>query len=242
MTSGGAAVVDAPRRVRETLVVANPAVGNLAVEKLVVQAREEQLKVGLAGNASRTQDFLRRASNRLFVPANAFERSAASNLPADRPRDRRRLSLHHGVSRSRSDSASPDRSSEGGAIAAGAPAAAQGSQNAVEGGPPAPVWRSCRRCAQRIAAHPDDDVALTQLADMYLAANHFARPFRSTSARYAPTRRTSRPRPVSRKLATASATSEPVHFVRHGRHGRRLLVEAVRPERRARISGLSGAS
>jgi cytochrome c-type biogenesis protein CcmH/NrfG len=49
----------------------------------------------------------------------------------------------------------------------------QGSQNAVEGGPPAPVMAQLQTLRQRIAAHPNDDVALTQLADMYLAANRF---------------------------------------------------------------------
>lgn len=50
----------------------------------------------------------------------------------------------------------------------------QGSQNAVEGGPPAPVMAQLRSLRERIAAHPDDDVALTQLGDLYLASNHFA--------------------------------------------------------------------
>ncbi|MGA8576004.1 MAG: tetratricopeptide repeat protein [Candidatus Cybelea sp.] len=49
----------------------------------------------------------------------------------------------------------------------------QGSQNRVEGGPPAPVIAQLQALRARIAAHPNDDVALTQLGDMYLAANHF---------------------------------------------------------------------
>ncbi|HLX26758.1 MAG TPA: tetratricopeptide repeat protein [Candidatus Cybelea sp.] len=49
----------------------------------------------------------------------------------------------------------------------------QGSQNAVEGGPPAPVAAQLQTLRARIAARPDDDVAITQLADMYLAANKF---------------------------------------------------------------------
>lgn len=49
----------------------------------------------------------------------------------------------------------------------------QGSQNAVEGGPPAPVVAQLQTLRARIAAHPNDDVALTQLGDMYLAANKF---------------------------------------------------------------------
>ncbi|HYL26214.1 MAG TPA: tetratricopeptide repeat protein [Candidatus Nitrosotalea sp.] len=55
-----------------------------------------------------------------------------------------------------------------------APPAQQGSQNAVEGGPPAPVMAQLEALRARIAAHPNDDVALTQLGDMYLAANKFA--------------------------------------------------------------------
>ena len=51
---------------------------------------------------------------------------------------------------------------------------AQGSQNAVEGGPPPAVAEQLRSLRERIAAHPDDDVALTQLGDMYLAANRYA--------------------------------------------------------------------
>lgn len=54
-----------------------------------------------------------------------------------------------------------------------AAAPSQGSQNAVEGGPPAPVVAQLQTLRARIALHPNDDVALTQLGDMYLAANHF---------------------------------------------------------------------
>jgi cytochrome c-type biogenesis protein CcmH/NrfG len=57
--------------------------------------------------------------------------------------------------------------------ATGAAAQRLGSQNAVEGGPPAPVVAQLQTLRARIAAHPNDDVALTQLGDMYLAANHF---------------------------------------------------------------------
>ena len=45
----------------------------------------------------------------------------------------------------------------------------------MEGGPPAPVMAALKTLRARIAAHPDDDVALTQLGDMYLAANMFAK-------------------------------------------------------------------
>lgn len=49
----------------------------------------------------------------------------------------------------------------------------QGSQTAVEGGPPAAVVEQLKSLRARVAAHPDDDVALTQLGDMYLAANRY---------------------------------------------------------------------
>jgi cytochrome c-type biogenesis protein CcmH/NrfG len=44
----------------------------------------------------------------------------------------------------------------------------------IEGGPPAAVMTQLRTLRTRIAAHPNDDVALTQLADMYLTANKFS--------------------------------------------------------------------
>ena len=50
----------------------------------------------------------------------------------------------------------------------------QGSQASVEGGPPAAVVEQLKTLRERIAAHPNDDVAITQLGDMYLAANRFA--------------------------------------------------------------------
>jgi cytochrome c-type biogenesis protein CcmH/NrfG len=50
----------------------------------------------------------------------------------------------------------------------------QGSQANVEGGPPAAVVEQLKGLRERIAAHPNDDVAITQLGDMYLAANRFA--------------------------------------------------------------------
>jgi cytochrome c-type biogenesis protein CcmH/NrfG len=50
----------------------------------------------------------------------------------------------------------------------------QGTQAAVEGGPPAAVVAQLKSLRARIAAHPRDDVAITQLGDMYLAANRFA--------------------------------------------------------------------
>jgi cytochrome c-type biogenesis protein CcmH/NrfG len=61
-----------------------------------------------------------------------------------------------------------------GGTAKTAAAPAQGTQNAVEGGPPAAVVAQLTTLRARIASHPNDDVALTQLGDMYLAANKFA--------------------------------------------------------------------
>lgn len=52
--------------------------------------------------------------------------------------------------------------------------AAQGSQQSVEGGPPPAVAEQLRSLRARIAMHPNDDVAITQLGDMYLAANRYA--------------------------------------------------------------------
>ncbi|MBV8116686.1 MAG: tetratricopeptide repeat protein [Candidatus Eremiobacteraeota bacterium] len=68
----------------------------------------------------------------------------------------------------------------GKAVKPGEPTAAQiqaqrqGSQADVEGGPPPAVVEQLRTLRERINAHPNDDVAITQLADMYLAANRFA--------------------------------------------------------------------
>ena len=45
--------------------------------------------------------------------------------------------------------------------------------NVQGGGPPAAVMEQLQTLRARVAAHPNDDVALTQLADMYLAANKF---------------------------------------------------------------------
>jgi cytochrome c-type biogenesis protein CcmH/NrfG len=50
-----------------------------------------------------------------------------------------------------------------------------GSQRAVEGGPPPAVAEQLKVLRARIAAHPSDDVAITQLGDMYLAAGEFAK-------------------------------------------------------------------
>jgi cytochrome c-type biogenesis protein CcmH/NrfG len=62
----------------------------------------------------------------------------------------------------------------GASAKAGSTPASQGAQNAVEGGPPPAVMAQLATLRARIAAHPNDDVALTQLGDMYLAANKFA--------------------------------------------------------------------
>ncbi len=58
--------------------------------------------------------------------------------------------------------------------AAAAGQRSQGSQQSVEGGPPPAVVEQLRALRNRIATHPKDDVAITQLGDMYLAAGRFA--------------------------------------------------------------------
>ncbi|MDP9110652.1 MAG: tetratricopeptide repeat protein [Candidatus Eremiobacteraeota bacterium] len=48
------------------------------------------------------------------------------------------------------------------------------SANAVQGGgPPAAVMVQLKTLRERITAHPTDDVAITQLADMYLTVGKF---------------------------------------------------------------------
>jgi hypothetical protein len=50
-----------------------------------------------------------------------------------------------------------------------------GSATSVQGGgPPAAVMEQLSALRARIAAHPNDDVAITQLADEYLASGHYA--------------------------------------------------------------------
>jgi tetratricopeptide (TPR) repeat protein len=57
----------------------------------------------------------------------------------------------------------------------GAANLSQGSANAVQGGgPPAAVMEQLSALRARIAAHPNDDIAITQLADEYSAAGKFA--------------------------------------------------------------------
>lgn len=56
---------------------------------------------------------------------------------------------------------------------AGPNAPAQTPQQSVQGGPPPAVMMQLQTLRRRIATHPNDDVTLTQLGDMYLAANRF---------------------------------------------------------------------
>ncbi len=58
----------------------------------------------------------------------------------------------------------------GGAIQAPQPA----DTNVEGGGPPASVMLQLQQLRAHIAAHPKDDVAITQLGDMYLAAGKYA--------------------------------------------------------------------
>ncbi|HUY10695.1 MAG TPA: hypothetical protein VMV73_00380 [Candidatus Dormibacteraeota bacterium] len=50
-----------------------------------------------------------------------------------------------------------------------------GSAAAVQGGPPPAVMLQVAQLRARIARHPHDDVALTQLGDLFLASSQFAR-------------------------------------------------------------------
>lgn len=52
--------------------------------------------------------------------------------------------------------------------------AAQTAQQRVEGGPPPAVMLQYESLLRRVAQHPNDDVALTQLGDMELAASRFS--------------------------------------------------------------------
>jgi hypothetical protein len=55
-----------------------------------------------------------------------------------------------------------------------AASAGAGSQTSVQGGgPPAAVMEQLSTLRARIAAHPNDDVAITQLADMYSTVGKF---------------------------------------------------------------------
>lgn len=60
----------------------------------------------------------------------------------------------------------------------GPPAQSQATQpsnnNVQGGGPPPEVIEQVQTLRARIAAHPKDDVAITQLGDMYLAAGKYA--------------------------------------------------------------------
>lgn len=64
----------------------------------------------------------------------------------------------------------------GSVFGSGGPAAAKaGPANTnVQGGPPPAVMAQVQSLRARIAAHPNDDVAATQLADMYLAVGKYA--------------------------------------------------------------------
>lgn len=57
---------------------------------------------------------------------------------------------------------------------AGAPTAGPPAVNVEGGGPPVAVRAQLQELRDRIARNPKDDVALTQLADMYLAVGKYA--------------------------------------------------------------------
>ena len=53
-------------------------------------------------------------------------------------------------------------------------AARAGAADSVQGGPPAAVMLQLQTLRARVAKDPHDDVSLTQLGDLYLAANKYA--------------------------------------------------------------------
>ncbi|MDQ2991623.1 MAG: hypothetical protein M3R30_02230 [Candidatus Eremiobacteraeota bacterium] len=63
----------------------------------------------------------------------------------------------------------------GSVLGAGGAAAKQAPSNTnVQGGPPPAVMAQVQTLQARIAAHPNDDVALTQLGDMFLSVGKYA--------------------------------------------------------------------
>lgn len=63
--------------------------------------------------------------------------------------------------------------SGGSVFGAAGTGATQTAQQRVEGGPPPAVMLQYEALERRVAQHPNDDVALTQLGDLELAANRF---------------------------------------------------------------------
>ncbi len=167
-----ARIRDTTRGVGEALVIDDSTVGSFAVEESVVQPRKQELQFGFRGQLHK--DFFLRASKRIIVSANS-----SSGLP---PRIyvpmlvliggaflcvmAYLVTLGFGVTGSVFGKSATSPASQ-------SASQRQGSQNAVEGGPPPPIVAQVQTLRRRIAAHPDDDVALTQLGDMYLAANKF---------------------------------------------------------------------
>jgi hypothetical protein len=121
----------------------------------------------------RHEDFVRRASNRFFVIA-APKRGLPPRiyLPIVAVIATIFLGaigwlLHQGLATG---------GSEFGAGTSGAPAPAASGPPAVsvEGGPPATVRVQLQQLRDRIARAPKDDVALTQLGDLYLAVDKYS--------------------------------------------------------------------
>ena len=83
---------------------------------------------------------------------------------------------------------------------------------------------------ERIAAHPNDDVALTQLGDMYLAANRFAEaiPLYRRALRANPHNVAAQAGLSEARDALQTAAVKLYISVRHGRHRRGLRLAAVR--------------
>lgn len=64
--------------------------------------------------------------------------------------------------------------STGSVFGSGGSGEQQTAQQRVEGGPPPAVMVQYQALVRRVAEHPRDDVALTQLGDLELAANRYS--------------------------------------------------------------------
>jgi hypothetical protein len=158
------AVRDPSGRIRKARIIADAAHRDFAFEIKVVEFGEEQLEIGFRGQH---EEFILRASKRLFVttgpqrglppriylPITAVFAAVFIGLIV--------LMLRQSLN-------------TGGSVF-GSGASAQATQAPPQlsvqgGGPPAGVRMQLQQLEARVARNPKDDVALTQLGDMYLAA------------------------------------------------------------------------
>jgi cytochrome c-type biogenesis protein CcmH/NrfG len=144
------------------------------VKKLVVQTGEEQLQIGFGrqdGHNIDSEGVFGVRSNESFVSRSTSGLPLRIYLPIVVVLAAAFLAL---MAYLVADGFGVTGSVFGSTAKTGAPPSSQGAQNAVEGGPPPAVMAELSSLRARIASHPNDDVALTQLGDMYLAANKFS--------------------------------------------------------------------